>query len=386
MNGKRVLTIALRVIRQVIRDRRTVALIVLGPILIITLGSLLFRAKQARIPLGVVDQDQGITSPVTGSLNLGQRIVDELDSSDSLSISHLSLSEVDDRLKDGTVQAVVLFPGDFTQGFLKTQQVVLDLRLEGSDPVKSRTIQALVTQGAMKGLANLGNRNVNGGTEGSVGELQPVSIQSTYLYGGQEFDTFDYVAPVYIATIVMFFVFLLACVAFLRERSQGTMERLAATPTTRGEIVVGYMIGLGIFALLQAAVILFFTVWVLDIHFYGSLAILFLIIALLALVGVTMGILASAFARTEFQVLQFIPLLILPQVLLGGTFWAVADMPVYLQPLAHVMPLFYANMALRDVMLKGWTLTEIWPYLAVLIGITMVFILLSTLMMRREVA
>jgi len=164
------------------------------------------------------------------------------------------------------------------------------------------------------------------------------------------------------------------------------MERLAATPTTRGEIVVGYMIGLGIFALLQGAVILFFTVWVLDIHFYGSLAILFLIIALLALVGVTMGILASAFARTEFQVLQFIPLLILPQVLLGGTFWAVADMPVYLQPLAHVMPLFYANMALRDVMLKGWTLTEIWPYLAVLIGITMVFILLSTLMMRREVA
>jgi len=386
MNGKRVLTIALRVIRQVIRDRRTVALIVLGPILIITLGSLLFRAKQAKIPLGVVDQDQGITSPVTGSLNLGQRIVEELDSSDSLSISHLSRSEADDRLKDGTVQAVVLFPEDFTQGFLKTQQVILDLRLEGSDPVKSRSIQALVAQGAMKGLANLGNRNLNGGTGGSGGELQPVNIQTTYLYGGREFDTFDYVAPVYIATIVMFFVFLLACVAFLRERSQGTMERLAATPTTRGEIVLGYMIGLGIFALLQAAVILFFTVWVLDIHFYGSLAILFLIIALLALVGVTMGIQASAFARTEFQVLQFIPLLILPQVLLGGTFWAVADMPVYLQPLAYVMPLYYANMAMRDVMLKGWSLAEIWPYLAVLIGITMVFILLSTLMMRREVA
>jgi ABC-2 type transport system permease protein len=146
------------------------------------------------------------------------------------------------------------------------------------------------------------------------------------------------------------------------------------------------MIGLGLFALIQVAVILFYTVWVLKIHYLGSLGLLFVVIALLALAGVTMGILASAFARTEFQVIQFIPLVIIPQALLGGLFWAVSDLPAYLQPFAYLMPLYYANSAMRDVMLKGWGLAEIWPNLAILAGFIAVLIVLSALMMRREVA
>ena len=196
----------------------------------------------------------------------------------------------------------------------------------------------------------------------------------------------DYIAPVYIALLGMFFVFLLACVAFLRERSQGTMERLAATPASRFEIVLGYMLGLGLFGLIQVSVILFFTVWVIGIHYSGNLALMLLITAIMAVVGVNLGILASAFARTEFQVIQFIPLVIFPQVLLGGTFWPVSDMPGYLQPFAYAMPIYYANVALRDVMLKGWGVAEIWPNLAILAGIGIVLVILSALMMRREVA
>ena len=171
----------------------------------------------------------------------------------------------------------------------------------------------------------------------------PVSVDASYLYGGEQFDMMDYIAPVYIILLGMFFVFLLACVAFLRERSQGTIERLSATPATRFEIVLGYMLGLGLFGLIQVAVILFFTVWVIGIHYNVSLALTLLIVAFMAVVGVNLGILASAFARTEFQVLQFIPLVIFPQVLLGGTFWAVSDMPTYLQPFAYAMPIYYAT-------------------------------------------
>jgi ABC-2 type transport system permease protein len=193
-------------------------------------------------------------------------------------------------------------------------------------------------------------------------------------------------APVYIALLAMFFVFLLTCVSFLRERSQGTMERLLATPATRLEIVLGYMLGLGRFALAQVSVILFFTIWALKIHYLGSLWLLVVVVALLALVGVSLGMLASAFARNEFQVVQFIPLLIFPQVLLGGTVWAVEEMPQMLRPFAYLLPLTYANWALRDVMLKGFGLADIWPNLLLLCLFVIVLTGLGVLTMRRETA
>jgi ABC-2 type transport system permease protein len=362
-------------------------LIVVGPLLILTLGAILFRSTPAAIPLGVVNEDLGITSPVGGTINLGQWIADELEAGGTFTLVVLDRNAVDDSLRDGSVLAVIVFPKDFTTQFMQNRQAVLDLRLEGSDPTRSQAISAQVTQAAMKTLASLAGTAMGAAPTAQAGEgTLPVTLHATYLFGGPEFDAMDYVAPVYIAFLGMFFVFLLACVAFLRERSQGTMERLAATPATRTDIVLGYMIGLGLFALIQVAAILFYTVWVLKIHYLGSLGLLFLVIALLAVAGVTMGILASAFARTEFQVIQFIPLVIFPQALLGGLFWPVSDLPAYLQPFAYLMPLYYANRAMRDVMLKGWGLAEIWPNLVILIGFIAALIVLSALMMRREVA
>jgi ABC-2 type transport system permease protein len=388
MNLSRVLTLARRVMRQVLRDRRTVGLLLVGPMIILTLGAVLFRSEPGAIPLGVVNEDQGQMYPGGGAIVLGQRISDQLGSGDAFDVRGLSRDEQEGALRDGTVQAVVSFPAGFTSDFLQNGQVALDLRLEGSNPTRSRAITGYVTQAAVRALASMAGEGFAGpgGVPASGGGELPVTVRATYLFGGEEFDSMDYIAPVYIALLAMFFVFLLACVSFLRERSQGTMERLLATPATRAEIALGYMLGLGLFALIQVAVILFFTVGVLNIHYRGSLALLFLVIALLAVVGVNMGILASAFARNEFQVVQFVPLVIFPQVLLGGTFWSVADMPIFLRPLAYLMPLYYANRALRDVMLKGWGLVEIWPNLAVLIGLATGLIVLSALMMRREVA
>jgi ABC-2 type transport system permease protein len=375
--------------RQVLRDRRTVGLLVIGPMLVLSLGAVLFRSEPAAIPLGVVNEDQGLTIPIVGTVELGQHIIDELTASDAFNVIFLDHQDVDARLRDGTVQGVIVFPQDFSTKFQKNRQAVIDLRLEGSNPTRSMTIIARVTEASMKSLAELVGTSFGmpGSPQTSAGEAAlPVVVQATYLYAGEEFDTMDFVAPVYIALLALFFVFLLACVSFLRERSLGTMERLLATPATRIEIVLGYMLGLGLFALIQVAVILFYTVWVLEIHYLGSLALLFLVIALLAVVGVNLGILASAFARNEFQVVQFIPLLIIPQILLGGTFWAVSEMPKYLQPFAYLMPIYYANQALRDVMLKGWGLAEIWPNMVILAGIAGVLIVAGALTMRREVA
>jgi ABC-2 type transport system permease protein len=357
--------------------------------IILTLGAILFRSKPEAIPLGVVDEDQGINAPGIGEINLGQLMVDELGRSDVFDWVDIDRDDVDASLRDGVVEGVLLLPENFSSGFLEKDQAALDLRLEGSNPTRSRMIIARVTETGMRALAGLAGKGISMVAKPSTrgeGQVLPISVQVSYLFAGEEFDTMDFIAPVYIAFLALFFVFLLACVSFLRERSLGTMERLLATPTTRLEVVIGYMLGLGLFALIQVVVILFYTVWVLEIHYLGSLGLLFLVIALLAVVGVNLGILASTFARNEFQVVQFIPLVIIPQILLGGTFWAVSEMPKYLQPFTYIMPIYYANQALRDVMLKGWGLVEIWPNLVILLGIAGILILLGSLTMRREVA
>ena len=388
MNPRRIFILARRIMRQVSRDRRTIGLLVFAPMLMLTLGAILFRANPAAIPLGVVNEDEGLSIPMAGKISLGERIVEELAASDVFGVVTLRRDAIDDRLRDGTVQAVVVFAEDFSAEFRQNQQAVINLRLEGSNPTRSMAITARVTEAAMKALAGLMTMGFGmpGAPQASEGETKlPVAIEVTYLFAGEEFDTMDFVAPVYIGALAMFFVFLLTCVSFLRERSQGTMERLLATPATRLEIVLGYMVGLGLFALIQVTVILFFTIWALKIHYLGNLGLLFLVVALLAVVGVSLGILASAFARNEFQVVQFIPLFIIPQALLGGTFWAVEELPRYLQPFAYLMPLTYANRALRDVMLKGWGLAEIWSNLAILLGLAALLIVLGALTMRREV-
>ena len=382
MKARRIFSLARRVIRQIMHDRRTVALVFVMPIFLITLGAILFRAEAALIPLGVANEDEGMTTPM-GKMAMGQLIAGELEAGGAFSVVALPRDEIDARLRDGTVQGAVVFPADFTAGFYKNRQAAIDLRLEGSNPARSQQIAGRVTQAAMKALA--GQMLSAQGASAGAADL-PVTVNASYLYAGESFDTMDFVAPAYIAFLVFFLVFILTCVAFLRERSQGTMERLLATPASRLEIVVGYIGGLSLFALLQAAVIVLFTVGIIRIHYLGSLWLLFLIVGLLAMVGVSLGILCSTFARNEFQVVQFIPLIIIPQALLGGLIWAIEEMPGYLQPFAYAMPLTYANRALRDVMLKGLGLGEIWPNLLILLAFALILTALGALTVRREVA
>ena len=221
---------------------------------------------------------------------------------------------------------------------------------------------------------------------GGTGAGLPLVIEPSFLYGGPEYDSLDYIAPVYIVFIVFFFVFLLTCVFFLRERSQGTMERLMATPINRLEIVFGYMMGLGFFALIQSAVVLLFTVWVLDINYEGSLLLVFVIEVIMTMVATNMGIAASTFAANEFQVVQFIPLVLFPQAFLSGMVWAIEEMPAFLQPIARIMPMTYANQAMRDVMIKGQGLVDIGDDLLILLGFAVLMIAASALTVQREVA
>jgi ABC-2 type transport system permease protein len=194
----------------------------------------------------------------------------------------------------------------------------------------------------------------------------------------------NYIAPALLAVMALFFSFLITGISFLRERSQGTLERLMATPVTRLDIALGYLFGLLVFALIQTSIVFFFTIYVLDVRYYGELWQI-LIFQLITITGsVNLGIFTSTFARNEFQVIQFIPLIILPQIFLGGILWPVDQMPGYLQWLANALPLTYAVDGMRGIMLEGKGLLDVRLDLAVLMAYTVITSILAAITIRRN--
>ena len=194
----------------------------------------------------------------------------------------------------------------------------------------------------------------------------------------------DFIAPALLVTLAFFFSFLLTGISFLRERSQGTMERLMASPASRLDIVVGYLFGFFVFALTQCLIILLFAVYVLKVNYGGNLWEVLIFETIVVTGAVNLGIFVSTFARNEFQVIQFIPLIITPQIFLCGVLWPVEQMPEYLQWLSVVLPLTYAVDGLRDIMLAGKTLLDVGLELTILIGFTIIMSVLAAITLRRS--
>jgi ABC-2 type transport system permease protein len=146
------------------------------------------------------------------------------------------------------------------------------------------------------------------------------------------------------------------------------------------------MLGFGLFALVQSAIIVLFTAYVLQVHYSGNLAWVFLVTLILAIGAVNLGIFLSSFARTELQAVQFIPLVIVPQGLLSGLLWPVKDIPGWLQVVARALPLTYANEALTNIMIRGKGLAETALQIGVLLLFAALMVVLASLTLRREVA
>jgi ABC-2 type transport system permease protein len=283
-------------------------------------------------------------------------------------------------IKDGEASVAIILPTDLTSGDAPT----LTLMTNGLDPIGEGT-QISQLQGAITEVAS------------AITGSEPPTITHVTVYGAPSEDPIARFAPAIVGFFAYFFVYLLTGVSFLRERIGGTLERLMATPVSRGEIVVGYSMGFGLLAMVQMVILL---TWVLGsltigsfsiglgIESAGNAAYAFLVVVLLAIGAVSLGILVSTFARTELQVIQSIPLIMVPQFLLSGVLFPVSSLPEILQPLVAIMPLHYAVDGLREVFVAGADLTTtalLWN-LAVLAGFAALFAVLASRTIRREVA
>jgi ABC-2 type transport system permease protein len=383
MNFRRVAAVFVRIVAQFRHDRRTLALLFLAPIAIIALlGWVLSSSGTSTVRVAVINEsgnpaDDAVVQKLTKALAGQPKIQIDGDVRDAAAARQA--------LIDKKLDLVVALPANF-----RLPNRTIDLETLGLNPAGEASVIPSIEQ-ALVGLV----------VQDAGGALP--TIERSSVYGSPDATQLDTLAPVVVGFFVYFFVFILTGVSFLRERMGGTLERLMATPVSRAEIVLGYSLGFGFFATLQIALVLAFVIGRfsvpaigpvpefaigLGVRTLGSPLIAYLLVLVLGLGAVSLGIFLSTFARSEFQILQFIPIVIVPQGLLGGFFWPIDQLPGLLQPVARILPVTYAIDGLRQVMIAGADLTspQVLLDLGVLAGIAAIFVFLAAATIRREVA
>ncbi|OFD94893.1 ABC transporter permease [Bacillus mycoides] len=324
----RVNGVVIRIIRQFFRDKRSLAMMFGAPMLLLWLLSLVFTQKDYIPHIAVVD----VPAPIVKAMK-----------NQEASIYEYSKDKAVSELEKQKVDAVI-----------HLENGKMNLLLEGSDSSKNRAVLQVLQKSTEKS---------------DVSMMKP---EVDYLHGYKDITMFDGLGPVLIGFFTFFFVFILSGVSFVRERLSGTLERLLSTPVRRWEIVVGYIIGFGIFAFIQSIIIVSFSVYILDLYVAGSIWLTLLITCMLSLTALTLGTFLSAYANNEFQMIQFIPLVIVPQVFFSGLF-PMESMNTWLQMLGKLFPLTYGGDAMRQVMIRNQGFAEIALDLTVLLLFSLLF-------------
>lgn len=383
----RVMAIVKRIANQFRRDKRTLALMFIAPLILITLINYLFDGDAVDPKVGV----QGVSSEMVAQLKDTDIKVKQYDTVSNVKTT-IKSDDLDAFIKQDGADVQLTFensdPGVSKQIQMKLQAALM---AEQKDAMKqlgesmqetAAKVQQSLAAVAKQYAAQTGQQLDIPKVNLQIPDQQQLAISTDYIYGDADTTFFDTIGPIFIGFFVFFFVFLIAGISFLRERTTGTLERLMATPIKRWELETGYLLGFGIFALAQSIIVALYSIHVLDMVQMGSIWYVLLITLMLAMVALTLGILLSTFANNEFQIVQFIPIVIVPQVLFCGIF-PLEGMADWLQWIAHIMPLYYGADALTSIMVKGEGFAGFATDFYILVGFALVFMILNIFALKK---
>lgn len=355
----RILAIAKKVMKELLRDKRTLAMMFVAPVFIMWLMNLMFSASTA-VNIKLATQD------------LPTSLVTKMDNLDHVSVqTYNDIYQAKKDLADEKVDAVISYKnGEYQVDYANTdasktsmtrQVLRTSIAGEGSNQLMAHIKQALPQ-------LNL--------------EAKAPEIKESYQYGDENTSFFTSMIPVLIGFVVFFFVFLISGMALLKERTSGTLERLLATPVKRSEIVYGYMLSYGLIAIFQTAVVVLAAIWLLDVEVVGNLFNVIIVNVVLALVALAFGILLSTLAKSEFQMMQFIPLVIMPQLFFSGII-PLSSMGDWAQTVGKFLPLTYSGDAMSQIILYGRGIGDVLPNIGVLLIFLVILTILNIVGLRR---
>jgi ABC-2 type transport system permease protein len=327
----RVLAVTRKALGQLAHDRRTIAFVLAVPIILILVFGYGFGGQPTHIATVVVNDDRG----PAGSAFLAALPGGVLDLS-STATNASAWSAVN----SGNDWAAIVIGPNFTAE-ARAGHVDLTLYLDGTSPTVAGAVVSAVESALQATFA-------------SNGSAASVRVASDYVYGSSSTPFITTIAPGIMSLAILFITTVLSIVILVRERSAGLLERLFASPLRASEFVAGHALSLTVIALAQVAVLFAAALLIFHATFTGNLLFAYGVLVLFGVGNLGLGMLLSAAARSEFQAIQFIPLLLIPQILFAGALFPLEAIPVAFRPISAILPLTYAARALQDILLRGW--------------------------------
>lgn len=389
----KILAISKKVFLELLRDKRTLILLFIAPVFIMWLMNAAFSANtETNVSIAAVDVSDSIVKSLDD--------VKQIKAKD-----YKTESKANQALENQTVDAVLIFKdeNDYQVTYANTDPGKTNLtRQVITSTLKQAQIQDLIenlkkaqeasAQAVKKAQSQSGNLQASDSNEVNIDQAETEEIYSSqgddinlseqYIYGDEDTTFFTKMTPILMGFFVFFFVFLISGMALLKERTTGTLDRLLATPVKRSDIVYGYMLAYGFIAALQTVVIVLSTIWLLDLEVLGNIGDVIIVNILFALVALAFGLLLSTLAKSEFQMMQFIPLIITPQLFFSGII-PLDSMTGWVQSIGKVLPLYYAGDALSKIVLNGTSIVYLGNDLLVLSLFLVILTILNIVGLKR---
>jgi len=372
MKMRRLWAIVVKELRQLRRDRISAAMIIGIPVIQLTLFGYAINTNVRGLHAGIADQ-----ANTAGSRAL---IMDMLATDVVEPVAKVETpQQLMALIRRGKISVGIAIPPDFERRRYEGREAVQVL-VDGSDTA----VQSAVIQLAQAPVSNSALTPITSTTRVPTNSTPPAGQVSVVSFYNPERRSAVNIVPGLIGVILTMTMVLFTGIAIVRERERGNMELLIATPLTSAELMIGKVLPYIAIGFIQTSVVLALGTWLFKVPILGSLLDVYLVAGLLILANLSLGLLISTRAQSQFQAMQLTFFVFLPSILLSGFMFPFAGMPRAIQYFAEILPLTHFLRLIRGVMLRGGNLFELWPDVAALLAFTLVMMTLAILRFRKR--
>ena len=370
----RILAISKKEVRQLMRDKRMLYVLFVFPFILLILFGYAINFDVRHIKLAVYDQDYSAAT---------RDFVNRLTSSNYFDLAGNLKSEdqVREALDEGYVQAVIVFPDDFSQNIYSGRQANIQILVAGVDANTAsvitnymRAATATFSQKLSNELLKATGRNVS----------IPIDLEPRFLYN-PDLNSTRYLIPGLISMILIMTAVISIALSIVKEKERGTMEQINVSPLSSLELLIGKTVPYTVIALIVASLVLFAGYLLFDVTIKGSILLLFISTFIFLFASLNLGILVSTISDSQqvaFQIAALISLL--PSFLLSGFVFPIESMPPVIQIFTNITPVKFYIVILRGILLKGVGLFAFWDQLIYLVLFSVFFLGLAALINRKS--